>query len=101
MPIYELEVVLSQTALLKRGLLLEYLTLGWNVVGVVIVILAAYAARSVALAGFGLDSLIEIFASVVVVWQLTGINLHREGQALRVIGLALLQVVVLHLAQLL
>jgi hypothetical protein len=48
---------LNQSALLKRGFLLEYLTLGWNVVGVIIVILAAYAARSVALAGFGLDSL--------------------------------------------
>ena len=72
---------MSQTALLKRGLLLEYMTLGWNVVGVVIVIIAAYSARSVALAGFGLDSLIEIFASVVVVWQLTGVNQHREGLA--------------------
>jgi hypothetical protein len=52
---------LNETLLIKQGLLLEYLTLGWNVVGVVIVILAAFAARSVALAGFGLDSLIEIF----------------------------------------
>ena len=54
-----LEVILNQTALLKQGLLLEYLTLGWNVVGIIIVILAAYAAHSMALAGFGLDSLIE------------------------------------------
>jgi hypothetical protein len=59
-----------QTLLLRRGLLLEYLTLGWNVVGVVIVLTAAYNARSVALAGFGLDSLIEIFALIIVVWQL-------------------------------
>jgi hypothetical protein len=35
----ELEVLVSQTALLKRGFLLEYLTLGWNVVGVIIVVL--------------------------------------------------------------
>ncbi len=42
---------LNNTLLIKRGLLLEYLTLGWNVVGVILVILAAYAARSVALAG--------------------------------------------------
>ena len=46
---------------------MEYVTLGWNSVGVVLVILAAFAARSVALAGFYLDSLIEIFASVAVV----------------------------------
>lgn len=92
---------MSQTALLKRGLLLEYLTLGWNVVGVIIVILAAYAARSVALAGFGLDSLIEIFASVVVVWQLTGVNLHRERLALRLIGIAFIALVIYIVAQLL
>ena len=41
---------------------------------------------SVALAGFGLDSLIEIFASVVVVWQLKGADEEREKPALRLIG---------------
>lgn len=49
---------MTEGALLKRGLLLEYVTLGRNVVGVVLVVIAAYTARSVALAGFGLDSLI-------------------------------------------
>jgi divalent metal cation (Fe/Co/Zn/Cd) transporter len=72
--------------LLRRGIRLEYLTLGWNVVGTVVVIVAAIAARSVALAGFGLDSLIEIFASMIVVWQLTGAGRARERQALRLIG---------------
>jgi hypothetical protein len=47
----------------RRGLRLEYATLGWNVVGSVLVLVAAVAARSVALAGFGLDSLIEIVGS--------------------------------------
>ncbi len=91
---------MNQTTFLKRGLLLEYLTLGWNVVGVVIVILAAIAARSVALAGFGLDSLIEIFASVVVVWQLTGVNMHRERMALRLIGIAFIALVIYIILQL-
>ncbi|GCE29883.1 hypothetical protein KDA_53670 [Dictyobacter alpinus] len=90
---------MNQTALLKRGLLLEYLTLGWNVVGVILIILAAYAARSVALAGFGLDSLIEIFASMVVVWQLTGVNLQRERIALRLIGIAFILLVIYIIAQ--
>lgn len=71
---------------IRRGLLLEYATLGWNVVGTVVVITAAWQARSVALAGFGLDSLIEIFASVVVVWQLRNIGRDREEKALRLIG---------------
>src|SRR6185312_8529003 len=48
---------------LRRGFALEYVTLGWNVAGIVILAIAAAAARSVALAGFGLDSLIEIGAS--------------------------------------
>lgn len=74
------------TALLRRGLRLEYATLGWNVAGVGIVIAAAVAAHSVALAGFGLDSLIEIFASMIVVWQLKNINDDRERRALRLIG---------------
>jgi divalent metal cation (Fe/Co/Zn/Cd) transporter len=73
-------------ALLRRGLLLEYTTLAWNVVGTVIVVVAAIEARSVALAGFGLDSLIEIFASTIVVWQIKGLDRNRERPALWLIG---------------
>lgn len=91
---------MNHSFLLKRGLWLEYLTLGWNVVGVVLVVAAAYLARSVALAGFGFDSLIEIFASVVVVWQLTGVHLQRERVALRLIGIAFIALVIYILAQL-
>ena len=90
---------MNKDTLLKRGLLLEYLTLSWNVVGTVIVVLAALAARSVALAGFGLDSLIEIFASVIVIWHLTGINQNRERLALRLIGEAFFALAVYVLAQ--
>ena len=74
--------------LLQRGLRLEYATLAWNVVGSVLVLVAAAAARSVALAGFGLDSLIEIVASAVVVWQLKGSAPARDRKALRLIGVA-------------
>ncbi len=80
----------QQASLLRRGLQLESATLGWNVVGTVVVITAAFTARSVALAGFGLDSLIEIFASVVVVWQLKGAGIDRERRALGLIGIAFL-----------
>lgn len=91
---------MNQSSLLKRGFILEYITLSWNVVDVIIVIIAAYAARSVALAGFGLDSLIEIVASVVVVWQLAGVNQHRERLALRLIGIAFIALVIYIVAQL-
>lgn len=75
--------------LLRRGLRLEYATLSWNLVGCVVLGLTAIAARSVALAGFGIDSLIEILASTMVVWQLHGTDtLSRTRPALRVIAIA-------------
>jgi divalent metal cation (Fe/Co/Zn/Cd) transporter len=50
--------------------------------------IAAIAARSVALAGFGLDSLIEIGASPAVIWELSGTGAERQRQGLRLIGYA-------------
>jgi hypothetical protein len=61
----------NRRQLLRRGFALEYVTLGWNVVGIVVLAIAAVSARSVALAGFGMDSLIEIGASTVVLWELS------------------------------
>jgi divalent metal cation (Fe/Co/Zn/Cd) transporter len=72
--------------LLGRGRILEGVTLGWNVAGIVVLAVAAVAARSVALAGFGLDSLIEIGASMVVLWELSGVGEARQRRALRLIG---------------
>lgn len=72
--------------LLRRGLRLEYTTLAWNVVGVVVLAVAAVASSSVALASFGLDSLIEIGASVVVIWELNDTAAGRERAGLRLIG---------------
>jgi len=74
--------------LVKRGFILEYLTLAWNVVGIVVLAIAAISARSVALAGFGLDSLIEIGASTVVIWELSGTGDERQRRGLRLIGYA-------------
>jgi divalent metal cation (Fe/Co/Zn/Cd) transporter len=75
--------------LLRRGLMLEFLTLSWNVVGAVVLLISAFAAGSVALAGFGVDSMIEIVASAVVVWQLKGeVGSGRERRALQIIAVA-------------
>jgi divalent metal cation (Fe/Co/Zn/Cd) transporter len=78
----------EQRWLLRRGRLLETATLGWNVVGVVILAVAAVQARSVALAGFGLDSLIEIVASMVVLWELADISREHRQRAMHLIGFA-------------
>jgi divalent metal cation (Fe/Co/Zn/Cd) transporter len=76
----------ARRTLVRRGLALEYVTLGWNVIGIVVLAVAALSARSVALAGFGLDSLIEIGASTVVVWELSGTGEDRRRRALNLIG---------------
>ena len=70
--------------------MLEGITLSWNIVGVVVLAIGALAARSVALAGFGLDSLIEIGASTVVLWELSSTGEARQRRALRMIGGAFL-----------
>lgn len=78
----------SRHVLLRRGFLLEGVTLAWNVAGVVVLAVAAISARSVALGGFGLDSLIEIGASTVVIWELAGSGENRQRLGLRIIGVA-------------
>ncbi len=80
----------ARTVLVRRGFILEYITLGWNVVGVVVLAAAAVSARSVALGGFGLDSLIEIGASTVVIWELSDSSENRQRVGLRIIGAAFL-----------
>jgi divalent metal cation (Fe/Co/Zn/Cd) transporter len=86
-------------ALVRRGFVLEYLTLSWNVVGIVVLAIAAISARSVALAGFGLDSLIEIGASTVVIWELSGTHENRQRRGLRLIGYAFAAVAIYLLVQ--
>ena len=78
----------ARADLLRRGFALEYATLGWNAAGIIVLAIAAVSARSVALAGFGLDSLIEIGASTVVIWELSGSGEGRQRQGLRLIGYA-------------
>jgi divalent metal cation (Fe/Co/Zn/Cd) transporter len=76
-----------RASLLSRGFALEYATLAWNVIGIAVLAVAAVSARSVALAGFGLDSLIESGASTVVIWELSGSGEERQRRALRLIGI--------------
>jgi divalent metal cation (Fe/Co/Zn/Cd) transporter len=89
----------ASAELLRTGIRLERLTLGWNVIGVVVLAFAALAAHSVALAGFGLDSLIEIGASAVVLWELAGTGEARQQRALRFIGTAFVALAVYIAAQ--
>jgi divalent metal cation (Fe/Co/Zn/Cd) transporter len=85
--------------LLRRGFALEYATLAWNVAGIAVLAAAAISARSVALAGFALDSLIEIGASIVVIWELSGTGEERQRRGLRLIGYAFAALAVYLLVQ--
>ena len=86
-------------ALLRRGFALEYATLAWNLAGIVVLAIAAISARSVALAGFALDSLIEIGASTVVIWELSGTGGEWQRRGLRLIGYAFAALAVYLLVQ--
>jgi divalent metal cation (Fe/Co/Zn/Cd) transporter len=61
--------------LIRQAKGLSWLSLGWMSVEAGIAIAAALAAGSVALLGFGLDSVIEALASIVVIWRFTS---HRR-----------------------
>ena len=54
----------------QRGVHLEWATNGWNVMEVVVTISLGLQAGSLALIAFGLDSVVEIFASTVVIRNL-------------------------------
>ncbi len=54
----------------RRGIRLEWATTGWNLMEVFVTIGLGVAAGSLALVAFGLSSMIEVFASSVVIWHL-------------------------------
>jgi len=64
------EVVVPRLALVRRGLWLNYLTIGYNTIEAVVSLVAGLVAGSVALIGFGVDSAIEVTASVAAQWRL-------------------------------
>ena len=74
-------------SLLRRAFLLLYLTIAWNALEGLVAIAAGLSAGSVALVAFGLDSSVEVLASIVVVWELHEPDRTGEARALRLIGL--------------
>jgi divalent metal cation (Fe/Co/Zn/Cd) transporter len=71
----------------RRGRRLEYLTLGWNLAEAGVGVGAAVAAGSVALLGFGADSVIESASGAILLWRLSsGAAPVRERVALRLVG---------------
>jgi len=72
----------------RRGLILEFGTIAWNVGEAVLTIVLGVAAASLALVGFGSVSVIEVFASGVVVWHmLPGHEVDDPGRTRRALRL--------------
>lgn len=82
----------ARARLQRRALLLEYATIVWNLGEAVLTIGLGVVAGSLALIGFGTDSIIEMFASAVVVWHVRPghetDHPERTRLALRLVALA-------------
>jgi len=76
-----------QAALRRRIRVLVVATITYNVVEAVVALTAGTIASSIALIGFGLDSVIEVASAAAVAWQFAARNpQHRERAALRIIA---------------
>ena len=62
----------AYAALADRVKLLSWLSLAWMTVEGAVALAAGFSAGSIALVGFGLDSVVEGVASVVIIWRFTG-----------------------------
>lgn len=83
---------LAREADTRSGRRLEYFTFGWNVTEAAVAIAAGTAAGSIALVGFGADSIIESLSGLVLLWRLQSheVDERRERLALRLVGVCFL-----------
>ncbi len=61
---------IDRATLVRRGRYLEYFTIGYNSIEGLIAVAAGLLAGSIALVGFGFDSLIEVTSGSVLLWRL-------------------------------
>jgi len=80
---------------LQRGILLEYLTIGWNVIEGMVAVASGAISGSIALVGFGIDSFIEVSSGSVLLWRLRSEHRGASGEdaerrALKLVGASFL-----------
>ena len=82
----------ERTEHLRHGRKLEYFTIGWNIVEAGVAIGSGWFAGSIALVGFGVDSLIESLSGSVLLWRLSSPahDESREKIALKLVGISFL-----------
>jgi divalent metal cation (Fe/Co/Zn/Cd) transporter len=78
----------SRVRLVRRARLLAWTGIGWHVVEAAIAVAAGVVAGSVALVGFGADSLIEAMAGLVVIWRLASAHAMPERRAQQLIAVS-------------
>jgi divalent metal cation (Fe/Co/Zn/Cd) transporter len=79
----------GRRGLVRRARLLAGLGLAWHLVEATVALIAGIAAGSIALVGFGADSVVEGAAGVVVLWRFSSSRAGSEGaerRAQRLIG---------------
>ena len=85
----------SRVADVRHGLFLEYLTIAYNTLEGLIATFFGVLAGSIALIGFGLDSMIEVTSGAALVWRLradsnAAMRERAERIALRIVGVCFL-----------
>src|SRR5215475_6974689 len=89
----------ERASLVRRGRRLEYFTIAWNLLEGLIAIVSGALAGSVALVGFGFDSLIEVTSGAALLWRLS-IDVNEEKRerieaiTLRIVGVCFIALVV-------
>ena len=87
-----IEERVNRIDLVRRGRYLEYFTIGYNSLEGLIAVIAGLIAGSIALVGFGFDSLIEVTSGAVLLWRLhADVDEARrervEAISLRIVGI--------------
>ena len=82
---------IERSKLVTRGRRLEYITIAWNTLEGLVAVIAGIVAGSVALIGFGFDSLIEVASAGALTWRLhadldEARREHVETITLRLVG---------------
>lgn len=85
------ELLVSRRLAVRQGILLSYATIGYNSLEAIGSLIAGLLSGSVVLVGFGIDSVIEVIASLAAQWRLRiDVDVSRrsesEVRALRIIG---------------
>jgi divalent metal cation (Fe/Co/Zn/Cd) transporter len=85
----------SRTRAVERGIRLESFTIAYNTLEAAVALVSGFFAGSIALVGFGLDSLIEVTSGGALLWRLRADQHdskreHAEASALRIVGFCFL-----------